>query len=112
MNQPKKDKKILRQAIEIGLQKDYVEAIIALSTIIDNWKEKKMDNRDTYQSLYRTLREHDKYIARRYNDITGSHYLSAACGLFADKKITETDFEGLSDEAMNVMLRYKQLSDS
>jgi hypothetical protein len=106
----KKDKKILRQAIDIGLQRDYLDAIIDLSVIIDKWKESKEEEKDksTYHTLYSSLKDHDKTIARRYDGLTGGRYLQRTIELLADDMINENDLAGLSDELMEYIRQVRQ----
>ena len=48
MELSKKNKKIARQIIEKGLQKDYALALLEADTVLHNWKNKTLDNREAY----------------------------------------------------------------
>jgi len=71
----KSEKKIVRQVIETALLRDFETSIMEVDGIIQQWKSKKLDNRNAYQEIYRKVKENDKYIARMYDDISGSRYM-------------------------------------
>ena len=100
----KSEKKIVRQLIETALQRDYEVCITDVDNIIRQWKSKKLDNRKTYQEVFRKVRENDKYIARMYDDITGSRYMMTLQGLLANKVISEDDLAGFSEKTKNEIL--------
>jgi hypothetical protein len=108
----KSDKKILRAAIDIGLQKDFVTAITELDAVITQWKEKHLDKRDAYQSLNKTMKDNDKFIARRYDGLTGSRYSLLVCVLYTEGSVLDANLEGLSEETRNKIMHYKYLSDN
>jgi hypothetical protein len=101
MDLSKRDKKIARQIIEKGLQKEFADGLNSFDSILIDWKEQKKDNRDSYHLLYKTVRDFDKQIARRYDDMTGSRYLLIIAGQLYDSVITENDIRELSEEAQN-----------
>lgn len=98
MDLQKKDKKIARKIIEIGLQREFEKGLSSFDTIIKDWKEKKKDNRESYHSLYKTLTDFDKHIAHRYNNITGSKYFSTIANQLYNGIITQEDIKELSEE--------------
>ena len=71
----KSQKKIARQVIEKGLQKEYIDGIIKLDNIISKWKINVLTNRDAWFELCKELTKHDDHIANRYNNMGGSKYL-------------------------------------
>ena len=73
----KSQKKIARQVIEKGLQKEYVDGIVLLDNIISKWKAKALSNRETWFELYEKLTKHDKHISNSYDSITGSKYCAS-----------------------------------
>ena len=100
----KSEKKIARQIIEKGLMKEYQNGIEKMETLVNDWRQGKRDNRDTYMELYKALTSQDKHIARRYNRITGSAYLFVIAGQLADKVITVKDLEGLREETIHKLM--------
>jgi hypothetical protein len=105
----KRDKKIVRQVIETALQRDFEASIKEVDRIINLWKLKKLDNRNAYQEIYRKVKENDKYIARMYDDITGSKYMLTLQGLLAQKVISEADLDGLSEKTRDEILKSMHL---
>ena len=101
MDLSKPDKKIARALIDKGLEIAYEEAFAETYEILKDWKVNVADNRSVYMELYRVLHEHDKNIARRYNDLGGSRYFSTVCSLFEEGVLNETDIKGFSDEVKN-----------
>jgi hypothetical protein len=97
----KSEKKVVRQIIETALQRDFEACIMDVDFIIQQWKSKKSDNRNTYQEIYRKVKENDKYIARMYDNITGSKYMMILQGLLSDKVISEADIDGFSEKTRN-----------
>ena len=94
----KSQKRIARQIIETGLQCEYEAGIKKLDKIISGWKRRETDNRDTYMKLYKSLTNHDKHIARRYNRITGSWYLHIIAAQMADEVIAIEELNDLPED--------------
>jgi hypothetical protein len=106
----KSEKKILRRAIDIGLQKDFAAAITEMDAIITKWKDKQADNRATYSALYEAMRDNDKFIARRYDDLTGSRYLNLVCALYTEGSVSDADLDGLREGTIQLIQWFKQQS--
>src|SRR6266487_4485489 len=71
----KKDKRIARELTEKGLQIEFQQGLQQFDAILQKWKNEQQDNRDAYHHLYKSVRDFDKHIARRYDNIKGSTYL-------------------------------------
>lgn len=110
MELSKRDKKIARQIIEKGLQKEYVQGLSEIDSILNDWKNTKRDNRESYQLLYRKLINIDKNIARRYNNMSGSKYFLIIVGQLLDEIITESDLDELSDESRQKVMLYIKIT--
>ena len=106
---PKSEKKLARQVIEMGLQRDFQKSILDLDRIIRQWRSKKLDNRDTYHQLYRSLKESDKYIARMYDDQRGSTYMITIQALLRNKVISETDLSEFPEKTKNDILGIRKI---
>jgi hypothetical protein len=104
----KPEKKIVRQVIETGLQRDFESCILDIDHIIQQWKSKKLDNRAAYLEIFGKVKANDKYIARMYDDLRGSTYMMVLQGLLANKTITEADLGGFSEPTRNVILEIKR----
>ena len=105
----KPEKKIVRQVIETGLQRDFESSILDIDQIIQRWKSKKLDNREAYHEIFGTVKKNDKYIARMYDDLRGSKYMMVLQGLLANKTISEADLSGFSETTRNAILEIKRV---
>ena len=47
----KSEKRVVRQVIETALQRDFETCIMEVDLIIQQWKSKNSDNRNTYQKF-------------------------------------------------------------
>ena len=94
----KSQKRIARQIIETGLQREYEAGIKKLDKIISGWKRKEIDNRDAYLKLYGSLTSHDKHIAIRYDRMTGSRYLDIIATQLADKVIAVKELNDFPED--------------
>jgi len=94
----KSEKKIAREIIEIGLQKEYAKGLFQFDSILVKWKDKKLDSREAYQQLYDKLIRCDKHIARRYDRMSGSNYLFIIAAQLIDGVISEKDLEKFSEQ--------------
>ena len=103
MELSKKDKKIARQIIEKGLQKEYAQGLFEADTVLHNWKNKTLGNREAYLSLYKKIMNCDKHIARRYNNMTGSKYLFIIAGQLLDGVISDSDLTEFSEEVIKAI---------
>jgi len=103
MELSKSEKKIVREIIEIGLQREFVEGLTNADSILDKWKSRSTDNRESYHLLYKHITKFDKHIARRYDNMTGSSYLFVLAGQYADNVIAESDLEKLPDKIIQAI---------
>ena len=94
----KSQKKIARQIIEIGLQREFEAGIKKLDNILTEWKHKELDNRAVYLELYGSLTNHDKHIARRYDRMTGSRYLDTIAAQLADEVIVVEELNDFPED--------------
>ncbi|MBX9782869.1 MAG: hypothetical protein K2X48_06235 [Chitinophagaceae bacterium] len=99
----KGEKKIARMLIDKGLDAAYVKALEDAATIIEKWRSKKPDNKESYLELYKVLDMHDNAIANRYNNLGGSRWLATVVDLFVEKIITEEDIQGFSETTRNII---------
>ena len=101
MNPPeltKSQKRIARQIIETGLQREFEAGIKKLDNILTEWKRNELDNRAVYLELYGSLTNHDKHIARRYDRMTGSKYLDIIAAQLADKVIAVEELNDFPED--------------
>jgi hypothetical protein len=100
----KKDKRIARELIEKGLQKEFQQGLQQFDSILQKWKNEQQDNRDIYHDLYKSVCGFDKHIARRYDDIKGSTYLMILIAQLRDGLIYEEDLIELNPDVRNAIL--------
>jgi len=94
----KKEKKIIRELIEKGLQREFEKGLTDTALILDEWKNKTKNNKEAYHALYNHITDFDEHIAARYDRMTGSAYLSILAGQLYDGVISEDDLSVLSGE--------------
>ena len=104
----KPEKKIVRQVIETGLQRDFESSILDIDQIIQQWKSKKLSNQEAYHEIFGKVRKNDKYIGRMYNDLSGSRYMMVLQGLLANNAISEADLDGFSEMTRKAILERRQ----
>jgi hypothetical protein len=75
MELSKADKRVARELIEIGLQKEFETGLKSFDETLESWKGNSLDNRDAYHALYKQVREFDKHLALRYDGMKGSDYI-------------------------------------
>ncbi|HEY8658593.1 MAG TPA: hypothetical protein VIL78_06125 [Hanamia sp.] len=105
MELSKREKKLTREIIEAGLQKEFTKALLDADKILNDWKIKGLDNRNAYHNLYKHIIDFDKHIARRYDGMTGSRYLLVIIAQLQDGLISESDLENFSEEVKNIIKR-------
>ncbi len=98
MELSKKDKKVAREIIEKGLQKEFANGLNEAYAVLQKWKKNDLENRDAYYLLFKTITDFDKHIARRYDRISGSTYFLIVTSQFAEGIISEEDLKDFSPE--------------
>lgn len=106
MELSKKDKKVAREVIETGLQREFEAGLSKTEELLLHWRKGECDNRESYHAVYKHVKYFDKHIARRYDGITGSRYLLTITGQLLDDVIHEEDLVEFSKE---VQLYLKQV---
>lgn len=109
----KAEKKLCRDLLEKGIQKEFEASIREIDDIINKWKNKEMENRETYVSIYHKVKDNQKEISSRYDYIKGSHYFSRVTDLYALGLISEEDIGGFSDAnraELNRVLKFRRSS--
>ncbi len=105
----KREKKIARDAIEKGVLAEFKVCLEEAETIIKEWRNSHLDNRQAYHKLFKAIMEQNKHIARRYDDMRGSRYLLTVAAILYDGYITEEDIKDFSEEAKEDMKRWMYL---
>lgn len=105
MQLQKRDKKIAREIIEKGLQKEFTNGLNAFDETLQQWKNHQLNNRDAYHALYGKVVDFDKHIARRYDNVTGSQYVMTVAAQFIDGVIDKEDLDPFSEEVQQYIQR-------
>ena len=112
---PKSQKKIARKIIDKGLQKDYANGLLKVKTLLNNWSTELPDHREIYMKVYKTVKDHDKGIARKFNNVTGSKYVFTIVILLLEGLISEEDLDEFSppikEKIMLSERRLRQIDD-
>ena len=109
MELSKKDKKVAREIIDKGLQREFEDGLNKADSILQSWKTEVKDNKDTYYQLYEHIKNFDKHIAGRYDGIRGSSYLLTITGQMIDNVIHDEDLIDFSEEVRLYLMRTKKL---
>jgi hypothetical protein len=102
----KREKKIAREAIEKGVLAEFQVSLEEVETIIKEWRNRQLDNRVAYYKLFKAIKEQDKQIALRYDDMRGSRYLVTVAAILHDGYITEDDIKDFSEEVKEEINRW------
>ena len=109
MELSKQDKKAARELIEKGLQREIENELRKVNHILENWKCKEKNNKETYYQLYKHIANFDKHIAHRYDGITGSRYLLTIISQLHDNVIHVDDLVDFSEEVRLYLTRNMEL---
>ena len=99
MELSKADKKVAREVIDKGLQNEFRNNLFKFSRVLNEWEANQVDNRETYQKLYKKVMKFDKHLAQRYDGMTGSKYIYIVAAQLVDGVISKEDLEPFSEEA-------------
>jgi hypothetical protein len=106
MELSKKDKKVAREVIEKGLQREFEVGLGKTEEILLNWRKGVSNNTESYHAVYKHIKSFDKQIAIRYDNVKGSTYLLTITYQMLDDIIHEEDLIDFSEE---VQLYLKQV---
>ena len=103
----KSEKKVARACIDKGLFAEYREALQNMATVIQHWKNGKFESdKIAYHTMMKTARDKDRAIARRYDGLSGSHWLEAVASIYRDGYITDEDVEKFHEETKATIKRW------
>ena len=101
----KTQKKIARELIQNGLLrecKSFTEEIAKFTNSLE-WETE--NPHDLYLKLYKKVDFFDEHIAKRYNNLTGSHYLFKIIELLQDEVLTVDDAARFDTEVQDEVSR-------
>ncbi len=108
----KSQKKIARRIMDKGLDNDYKRGLNLVSGIIENWKSGRLNNKDAYMKLYKSVDQTDYVIGRRYDGKTGSHWVQVMADQLGAGVITEEDISEFDEKLQNTLLRWSGINDA
>src|ERR1700744_5453408 len=101
----KKDKKVARQLIDKGLLIEFTQGLNNFSEILEDWKNGKVETKDTYHKLFRAIKNFDKHVALRYDGIGGSRYLETVIAQLVDGLYDISEADNFNQEVREDTLR-------
>jgi hypothetical protein len=100
----KSQKKIARQIINKGLEKEFQTGLQMIRNTLDEWNDNKIPNGDAWRRIYKELTDYDKQISRRYDNKTGSEYIYIIAAQLGDGVIGMQDIEAFDEEIKGAIL--------
>ena len=94
----KKERKLARDLISASIEKEFDTGVNQAEAILQKWKNKELSSRETFHELRDHLNDYRKYLAARYDDLSGSSYLITVSAIFRDGYLTEEDIKDFSEE--------------
>jgi len=122
VNLTKADKRRCRELIHIGLEREcekFVKDIQKLASksiplaelnapyCEENGRSVEGPWHKRYIALYKLTDKFDKHVARRYDGMSGGHYVECVLGLYLDGIITDEEIASLSNEVRDFIHAYK-----
>lgn len=108
MDLSKADKKVAREVIEKGLQIEFTNALHEADAVLQKWKKHDLGNPEAYHLLFKTIKNFDKHIAARYDDMRGSRYFITVVDLLIDGIIADEDIKGFSPQVIEALNETRQ----
>ena len=100
----KRQKGIARELIQLALQRECKSFVEELSKWMNSSKSEYETPHKLYLQLYRKIESFDGHIAKRYNDLTGSHYYVAVLSLLHDGILKPEDIASFGQDVQNQLL--------
>ncbi len=99
----KQDKKELRRLIDMGLVREFESALTKSDRILEKWKYREKNTRESYYNLFEHIKDFDKHIADRYDRLTPGYYVLTVANLLYQKIILEEEMVELSPEVKAII---------
>jgi hypothetical protein len=103
----KSQKKIARELIDLALQRECKAFTEKIKKFTNSTEWESGNPHGNYLKLYKKVTSFDKHIAKRHNNVTGSHYFMIVWGLFYDEVLTIEDISRFDSEVQTELLRLK-----
>lgn len=103
----KAEKKVARRCLDKGLDAEYRDGLERVEAVLRDWRKGQFkSNKETYHKLFDAVYTTDKAIAGRYDNLTGSRWLSTIVALLNDEYISDDDIADFSEETRVVIRRW------
>lgn len=118
----KSDKRLCRELIHVSLERECRKFVEDMQKVVSNpipLAELNAPYREEngfavegpwhkqYIKIFNKVRTFDKHVARRYDGISGGHYLDAVLDLYCDDIVTDDEISGFSEKIEEFLKRYK-----
>jgi hypothetical protein len=103
INLTKSEKKLARELFDIGLQREFKEAIANVENILKEHKNNLKDNRDTYHGILSYMKNHYRHLQKRYDSLSGSDYIFILAWLLKDNVISKEEIAGFRSEVKEIL---------
>ena len=110
MDLSKADKKVASRLIQLGLRREIHKILVETDSVLSDWKEKNLEDKDSYYLLYNKITDFDKHLQRRYDSLTGSRYYLAVLQLVYDGIVSEEELKDFSEDTKNRIIAYINMS--
>lgn len=119
----KSDKRLCRELIHVGLEREcrkFVEDVQKIASKPIPLVELNASYQEVsgvavegpwhklYIKVFNKVRSFDKHVARRYDGVTGSHYLDVVLALYCDDIVTDDEIIRFSEKVVEFLKKYKQ----
>jgi hypothetical protein len=102
----KADKRLCRELLNKGVEKEFAIGLTKFDSIIQAWKEGKLDSREGYHAVFKEVKDFDKHIARRYDNPSNSTLHFTVVALLLDRLISVEDLQGFSEQTKAYFIRH------
>lgn len=112
MELSKGDKKHARALMALCVEKEFEIGLTKFDKILQDWKNKKVASRESYYAIFTKVKDFDKHIAYRYDDIRNSTLLFNIVDLYTEKLISDEDLGKFQESTILTINRILALRNS
>ena len=107
MELPKSQKKIARELISEALRRECKMFMEEVNKWMNHLTQEKETSHNNYLTLYEKVKNFDKHIAQRYDDLTSRNYLIIIASLLFENVLIQEDINNFSNEVQQEILKLK-----
>ena len=98
MELSKSDKRAARAIIKKGMMVEMTRALHQAEAILSDWKAGKGNPHEAYLELYKHIRDFDKHVARRYDDVKNDDLILIVAQQLREGLVPRQELEAFSEE--------------